>query len=68
MSVDKVKGEIKANVDIGWEELIEHSGREICACETRIKELRKSLKYFKIQLDKGVPFPTKKTIRHCDLS
>lgn len=64
MSTDKVNSENNPKKDMDWADLIEHSNQEISACLDRIKTLRKSMKYFKKQLNAGIPFPLQKNAKH----
>lgn len=64
MSTDNVNGKTKANQDINWGVLIEHSESEIKVLQRRIEQLRKSSVFFKKQQSSGVPFPIKKRSRH----
>jgi len=68
MSTDNVNGKSKANQDINWDVLIEHSESEIKVLERRINDLRKSSSFFKKQASNGVPFPTPDHNRHKKIS
>jgi hypothetical protein len=68
MSTDNVKGEGNKNIDINWDALIEHSESQIAEHSKRIKELRKSLLYFKKQVSAGIPFPAQPDSRHKKIS
>jgi hypothetical protein len=68
MSTDKGKSENTAKNGANWTALIEHSNQEISACLQRIKKIRKSLKYFKKQIDDGIPFPLHENDQSKDLS
>ena len=68
MSIDMSIGKQKANQDITWNELIEHSEAEIKAHGEKIRLLRKSIVFFKQQAMLGVPFPKPKLSRHSKIS
>ena len=68
MSIDTVKHEHKTKKDVDWGDLVEHSESEIRAHQEKIKELRKSLSFFKKQASCGVPFPVEIPHRHKEIS
>lgn len=57
MSIDTVNSEVNTKKDITWKDLIEASESQIKVCESKIKELRKSLIFFKKQVKSGIPMP-----------
>ena len=57
--------------EVSWKHLIDASEKEIETCTHRIKELRKSLFFFKKKEASGTPFPIKREVNtntHEDLS
>ncbi len=68
MSSTIVNQEKKEKTDAGWSELIVYSESAIEAYTQKIKNLRKSLIFFKQQAQSGVPFPLEKEGRHKELS
>jgi hypothetical protein len=68
MSTIVVHKEKREKIATGWDELITYSESAIEAYTLKIKELRKSLIFFKKQSDLGMPYPLKKEHRHSELS
>jgi hypothetical protein len=64
MSIDSVNGEKCAKQDVNWDVLISHSESEIIALQRRIRDLSKSLHFFKLQESYGVKFPMVNRHRH----
>lgn len=57
MSTDNVKYEEKTKIGITWNALIQESESEIRSCREKIAKLRKSVVFFKKQLESDVAFP-----------
>jgi hypothetical protein len=64
MSRDNVNTDKQtAKQDMSWDTLIKHSESEIAVCRKRIGVLRKSLKFFRQQVETGAKFPTPRAKR-----
>jgi hypothetical protein len=68
MSRDSVKNKEKPKKDINWAVFIDHTEAEILACRQKIKAMNKSLRFFRKQVDSGVPFPLPDGSRHKEIS
>ena len=68
MGLDKVNGKHSTKKDIDWTDLISYSEEEIRAHQAKIKSIRKSLNFFRKQVDSGVPLHLEKDARHKDIS
>ena len=68
MSSHSVKREEQTKKDMTWRDLISHSEEQIRAMTGRIKQLSKSIVFFKKQIYCGIPFPISEGDRHKELS
>lgn len=64
MSRDNVNSKDEAKQDITWQDVIRDSEALILEHRGKIKELRKSLKFFKKKASEGIPYPGFSGIRH----
>jgi hypothetical protein len=71
MSKDKVNQTEEKSKDITWEELVSDATTAIETHMKTVRRLRKSLVFFREQIDVGAPFPKpskESTKRHQELS
>jgi hypothetical protein len=57
MSTDNVKSKKSTRDSVTWNSLIMESESQIAICRKKIRDLSKSLRFFKKQESSGVPFP-----------
>ena len=68
MSRDAVNGEEKEKKDVNFNTLVADTEARILEYQNKIKNLRKSLVFFKKKADAGVPFPALDDTRHTKIS